>query len=229
MSLLSVTIAGAMSDEKPASLRDHRERAIARLSDLFATDALELDEFEQKLSLVHRAASTAELAQIMGPLPTTGTALAPLPQTALVPASQVSPADTLFSLLGGAVRRGPWTVPRTLRVVSILGGSELDFREARLSPGVTEISVFALMGGVQIVVPPTLAVEVHGTGIMGGFEHMARLPPESDPERPVLRVHGLVIWGGVSIETRLAGESYRDAKHRRRRERKERRRRLRLR
>lgn len=218
-----------MSDEKPASLRDERERAIARLSDLFATDVLALDEFEQKLSLVHRASSTAELTQIVGPLPAPSAAIVPLPKTAIVPVSQTEPTDTLFSFLGGAVRHGPWTVPRSLRVVAILGGCELDVRDARLSPGVTEINVFALMGGVHIIIPPTLAVEVHGTGIMGGFDHMARLPPDADPDRPVLRVRGLVIWGGVSIETRLQGESHRDAKRRRRRERKERRRRPRLR
>lgn len=229
MSLLSVTMPAAMSDEKNRSLRDERERAIAHISDLFATDALELTEFEQKLSLVHRASSTAELAQIVGALPQPSTALVPLPKATLVPVSQVEPTDTIFSLLGGAVRQGPWTVPRTLRVVAILGGCELDFRNAHLSPGITEINVFALMGGVHLIVPPTLAVEVLGSGIMGGFDHMARLPPDADPNRPILRVRGLAVWGGVSVDTRLQGESHRDAKRRRRRERKDRKRRLRLR
>jgi hypothetical protein len=49
---------------------------------------------------------------------------------------------------------------------------------------------------------------------------MERRPPEPDPDRPVLRVTGLAIMGGVAIETRLLGESERDAHRRRKRERK---------
>ena len=57
---------------------------------------------------------------------------------------------------------------------------------------------------------------------MGGFDHMERQPPVADPERPVLRVHGVAIMGGVSVETRLPGESGHQARRRERRERKDR-------
>jgi hypothetical protein len=102
-----------------------------------------------------------------------------------------------------------------------MGGAVLDFREARLPPGTTEVTVFALMGGAQIIVPPGLAVEMDGSAFMGGFEHMERAPAEADPERPVLRVSGFVLMGGVAVETRLPGEGERDARRRRRRERKQ--------
>lgn len=227
------------NEQRPPLLRDTRERAIARLSDLFARDELELEDFERKLSSVHRAATEGEVAEVLAGLPAeASTAIVIEPEretkaavrassTAIVPASQVRQTETLVSMLGGSVRRGSWVPPRLLRVVAILGGSELDFRDARMPPGITDVSVFAMMGGVHIIVPPSLSVEVYGTGIMGGFEHMARLPPENDPERPVLRVHGLAFMGGVSVETRLPGESQRAARRRRRRERKEHRRRLR--
>jgi predicted membrane protein len=52
-----------------------------------------------------------------------------------------------------------------------MGGSELDFREAVMGPGVTELQIFAVCGGVEVVVPPGLNVESHGIAIMGGFEH----------------------------------------------------------
>ena len=86
--------------------------------------------------------------------------------------------------------------------------------------------MFAMMGGVHIVVPPTLAIDVGGVGIAGGFEHLARRPDHTDAEQPVLVVRGLAMMGGVSVETRLVGEDRRDAKRRRRAERKQRRRRL---
>jgi hypothetical protein len=74
------------------------------------------------------------------------------------------------------------------------------------------------MGGVQLIVPPSLSVEVSGTAVLGGFGHVERAPVQFDPDRPLLRVHGLAIMGGVAVETRLAGESEMEAHRRRNRD-----------
>ena len=116
--------------------------------------------------------------------------------------------------------------------VALMGGVELDFREAAFGPGVTEVTVFALWGGVDIVVPPGLQVECSGAGILGGFE---RTPDELadasaaslDPGSPVLRVNGVALMGGVDVSTRLPGERERDAARRRKLARKARRKELR--
>jgi hypothetical protein len=97
-----------------------------------------------------------------------------------------------------------------------MGGIVLDFREARLLPGVTDVHVVAVLGGAQVIVPPGLAVEVSGTAVLGGFGHVERVPVQVDPDQPVLRVRGLAVLGGVAVETRLPGETETDA-HRRRR------------
>jgi hypothetical protein len=129
--------------------------------------------------------------------------------------------QTRLAIMGGVDRRGAWTVPQHLRCIAILGGVQLDYREARLPAGVVDVSVFALMGGVHIIVPPDLAVEISGSAIMGGFEELDRTPAQPDPDRPTLRIHGFAMMGGVSIETRLVGESSREARRRVRKERKE--------
>jgi hypothetical protein len=108
--------------------------------------------------------------------------------------------------------------PRHLRIIATFGGAELDFREAQMAPGVTELKITALFGGVDIVVPPHLAVECDASAIFGGFEEIHRAPRSLDPDRPVLRITGLAMFGGVSIETRLPGESRRDARKRSKRE-----------
>ncbi len=216
------------SDEKPTghllALRDAREQAIAQLSDAFAHDLIEVEEFERRLTLAHRADTIAEVQQTV-----TDLTAAP-PSTALVPARAEPPvlanerkSASLLAIFGGVERHGPWTLPRRLQAVAIMGGIVLDFREALLLPGVTEIHVLALLGGAQIIVPPGLSVEVSGTAIMGGFGHVERIPEQLDPDRPVLRVHGLAIMGGVAVETRLPGESEGDAHRRRRRDRRDRR------
>ena len=126
----------------------------------------------------------------------------------------------VVAVMGGTERKGQWRVPKHLRVVTVMGGTELDFREAVLTPGVHNIKIVACMGGVEITVPPNLAVECEGMSIMGGFESMERCPAVPDPERPLLRISGAAIMGGIEISTRLPGESARQARKRLKRERK---------
>jgi hypothetical protein len=201
------------------SLRLAREKAIADLSDAFAHDVIDVTEFEHRLTLAHRASTLAEIAETVSDLtdPAASTAIvAPFPATAPMSVSAGDRGtDSIMAVFGGVERHGAWTVPAHLRVMAILGGASLDLREAKFLPGVTEIQVVAVMGGVQFIVPPGLSVEVSGTAVMGGFGHVDRAPSQTDPERSVLRVHGLAIMGGVAVETRLPGESETDA-HRRR-------------
>ncbi len=103
----------------------------------------------------------------------------------------------------------------------------LDFREAVLGAGVTDVNVLAVLGSVEIIVPPEMAVEADGMAVLGGFEYQTDAPLRTDPNLPTLRVRGLAVLGGVNVEVRLPGETSRDAKKRRRLERGDARRRLR--
>lgn len=200
------------------ALRDTRERVIACLSDEFAHDRLELEEFERRLGVAHRSESVAELQQLTSDL--AGEAAAALvvaaPAARAVDPTSRRAEQTLAAVLGGTTRHGHWTPPQRLRVVAVMGGVELDFREAALAPGVTEIHATVFMGGVSIIVPPQLAVEMDGVAIMGGFAHTERAPAQRDPDRPVLRVTGVAVMGGVDIRTCLIGESGSEVQKRRR-------------
>jgi cell wall-active antibiotic response 4TMS protein YvqF/uncharacterized protein DUF1707 len=193
-----------------------QERAIAQLSDAFAHDRLGVEEFEQRLTLVHRAASITDIARTVSDLVEVGpdgteTEWRPAARAIVVASESALATDSVAAIFGGIERRGPWRVPSRLDVVATMGGIELDFRDAVLGPGVTEIHVRAVFGGVQIIVPPNLPVEVSGTAIFGGFGHVERMPAQVDPGRPMLRVRGIAVFGGVSVETRLPGESEADA------------------
>jgi hypothetical protein len=204
----------------PARLGEERERAIAQLSDAFAHDIIDVDEFERRITLAHAASTSAEVATAVADLEAPALPVAWTPSPIQVSDSPRADFARVMAVFGGLERRGRWMLPRQLDILAIFGGAVLDFREAVLAPGVTEIHVTAVMGGVQIIVPPTLSVEIAGSAIMGGFDHLERVPQVPDPGRPVLRVHGFAFMGGVAIETRLPGESERDAHRRRRREHK---------
>ena len=199
-----------------------RERVIARLSDHFAHDALDVDEFERRVTVAQTAEDPGQIEALLGDLPdiagpaTTVPAVVPTVVPALLPDDR--DRDTLYAIFGGIDRRGTWTVPRRMRIVAVFGGANLDLREARLPPGVVDLDVTAVMGGINIVVPPGLAVQMHGSAIMGGFADINRAPANPDPDTPLLRVRGLTMMGGVNVEMRLPGESERGARKRQRRD-----------
>lgn len=222
-----------MSEQEPSlvAMRDEREETITRLTDAFAADLIDVDEFEERVDKAHQASDIETLVSLRSDVsapPDSGpevhrTALQPVSkdvQEALVRAQPK--AKWVLAILSGAERKGQWRVPKKLRVTTLMGGAVIDFREAIMTPGLTEISVMALMGGIEVIVPPTLAVECEGWGIAGTFESLDRFPVVADPERPFLRIKGMAVAGAVEISTRLPGESKRQANKRRKRERKDR-------
>jgi hypothetical protein len=90
-------------------------------------------------------------------------------------------------------------------VRTVLGSAELDFREARLPPGIVEVEVEAVLGSVEITVPPHLAVEAEGGAVLGSFEHVARAPAQPAPDASVLRIRGRAVLGSVEIAMALPG------------------------
>lgn len=185
-----------------------REQVIQDLAEHFAQDRLSLSEYERRVELAWRASSNDSLRDLLHDL----TPLAPVPVAAPatpaprpasgVPAAAGSRLKTFFALMSGVVRRGTWHVPERMRAVAFMGGVSLDLRQAMLSGPVTEIQVLAIMGGVEIIVPPDVRLESDGFAIMGGFEDQLKEPASRDPNAPVVRVRGLAIMGGV--EARVA-------------------------
>ncbi len=203
-----------------------RERTIALLSDRFAQGDLDMDVFEERITIAHRAQSAEELAALTADLALSATEAAG-PQ-ALEVATDAPASGEVTAIFGGVQRVGRWRMPRRLRAVAFFGGIELDLRDAELPAGLIELDVHTTFGGVQIIVPPGLAVEVQGTAIFGGFQHVHRAPPAPDPKAPLLHIMGRAIFGGVSVETRLPGESQRTAHRRRHQELRQQRHRRRL-
>lgn len=193
-------------------LRVARETAIATLSEAFTKDLLEIEEFEARLARVHNAEAVSEVQAITADLQATPASQTPAVRAPLLPAEQAREGQTVMSIFGSTERKGTWTGAQAIRAVAVFGSVELDFRE---------LEVLAIFGSVEITVPPELQVEMHGGAILGSFESVDRSPSSPDPERPLLRIKGLATLGSVEIETRLIGETGRQARSREKLRRKE--------
>ncbi len=210
-----------------------RDWVVETLGEHYAQDRLDLAEFERRVDLAHRSRTREELRGLLSDLPALGASEPPQPVSeggAMVPfadagnlavrlnTGRVPERQTELAIWSGRSRKGPWHPARRVRALAFMGGVELDFREALFAPGETRVTVGALMGGVEILVPPGVRVETDGFAFMGGFDEDmgGESGPPPGPGAPVLRISGFAFMGGVEVVCRLPGESARDAKRRRR-------------
>ena len=102
-----------------------------------------------------------------------------------------------FVMWSGVQRRVASPAFRRADLTAIMGGIEIDLRQAGTENGEAVIDVFVLWGGIEIVVPPDWAVTNDITPIMGGAEDSSTGTQQAKHR---LRVTGVVIMGGVDIK-----------------------------
>jgi hypothetical protein len=64
-----------------------------------------------------------------------------------------------ISPIGGLSVSGPWRMERSVIVVSLIGGADLDLSQAQLAAPQVTLTKVSLLGGVSIGVPPGIRVE----------------------------------------------------------------------
>jgi hypothetical protein len=200
-------------------LQARREQTVAVLCEHFSKDNLTLEEFERRLDAAHRVQTMPELVALLQDLPVIAAPAAPTSatQSSNLPrvATHTRDQQHFVAVMSGVDKRGAWRPAQKTYCYALMGGLQLDFRDALLPPGETEVTIIAVMGGAEIIVPPELVVDCSGIAIMGGFDHRDELHPR-DPNAPVLKVNGVALMGGVEITVRKSGESAGDARRRRR-------------
>jgi hypothetical protein len=113
-------------------------------------------------------------------------------------ASSNNEADTIVNILGGSSRSGQWTVPQEIKVISIFGGSDIDFTDAIFTTQNVTIKVLCVFGGDNIYVPENVNVVSKAFCILGGIDNTA--PSIASRQAPTLTIEGLVIFGGLDIK-----------------------------
>jgi hypothetical protein len=169
-----------------------REETVARLREAAAEGRLTVEELDERIDAAYAATTRAELEPLTADLP-----------EGLPPSRRVERGggtSFLLGLLGAGDRRGRWRVAAQVTVVNILGGADLDLREATLAAPEVTIRVFSLLGGSDIIVPDDVHVELSSFALLGG-DDLKLDRPEPPPGAPVVHVKSISILGGTDVKS----------------------------
>ena len=185
-----------MSDGSNALARglstERREEAAHLLARAFADDALTLEQFEDRVAMVWRASTEAELGALVADLPAAIRPPAPLRAAG----GLVSAPGRIRVVLGNHERGGAMELPQRLDLRVVAGNAELDFLHATFTHPVTEIAIDAILGNVEITLPAGISVENHGIALLGSFECR---PPGGTARHGAVRITGRSVLSAVTI------------------------------
>jgi hypothetical protein len=88
------------------------------------------------------------------------------------------------------------------RAIAFMGGIELDLTGVHLAPG-AYLTLRAVMGGIDVIVPAHWRVEVMARSVMGGVGNLTN-PDLSDDDAPLLLIDALAVMGGIEIHAEEA-------------------------
>jgi len=194
------------ADQDPASLRasdKDRESAAEVLREAAGEGRLNMTELDERLEAVYEAKTYAELEPIIRDLPHRVIAPAAPASPATPPSSAAEPSagkpssGSAIAVMSGFSRKGAWVVPADFTAVVVMGGGELDLRDAQFSAPVVNIHATAIMGAIAIIVPEDAEVQVTGVGLLGVFEHGPT--GAGRPGGPKIHIGGVAFWGAVDV------------------------------
>jgi len=103
----------------------------------------------------------------------------------------------LRSIIGGQTWRAGTGVFRGGTASTIMGGVDLDMRQARIEGESVVLDIHVMMGGVHIRVPEEWMVVTELMPILGGVRDQTRPPAVEGP--PELIIRGSILMGGLYI------------------------------
>jgi len=184
-----------------------REQVIEQLKGNYAHDNLLIEEFERRLEIATASEDRYELLKVVEDLP----AVKPVDGAAdrswrsqergvLLNSGKIRVEEHMVAIFSGVDRKGEWRPARNSKLLALFGGMDLDFRNAYLPPGDTFIDAMCLFGGVDMIVPEGINVEVNGFPLFGGINNSTS--GEFLPGAPTLHVRAFVMFGGIEVKTK---------------------------
>lgn len=181
-------------DEVSARVGDAERRTVdARLQQAVGDGRLTLHEYDERAGQVWAARTRAELdatvQDLPGPVPAPSTA--PAARTGRRPGTRRAVA-----VMSGDRLAGPVAAGQHLEAYAVMGGAVVDLRRDDL-PAQVQVRAVAVMGGIEVLVPRGVTVQLSGVAFMGGRD--VQVDPAM-PGAPVVDVQAYALMGGVEVK-----------------------------
>lgn len=175
-----------------------RDVTLRALNEHAAVGRLTLDELEDRASRALAAKTRGDLAVLTSDLPADPSAAPAGSAPGAVQPGPGKPVRWMVSIMSGQHRRGRFRAVGEINALAIMGGDDIDLREAEIEGGELTLNLFSIMGGANVYIPDSIELELGGFSIMGGNEVRGdqRSPR---PGAPVVRVRGFALMGGANI------------------------------
>ncbi len=103
-----------------------------------------------------------------------------------------------FAMMAGVRRQSTSHEFRYADANAIMGGVELDLRQAQIADGETAtVDAFAFWGGVEILVPENWRIDAKVMPLMGAFEDNTR---NKGGTGPVITIRGTAVMGAIEVK-----------------------------
>jgi hypothetical protein len=165
-----------------------RDQAVARLREASVEGRLTLEEFTERMTTAYDARTHGELEVLVRDVPVHA-----------APEREAPARRWVISAMGNASRRGRWRVGKRTFVISVMGNTTVDLRDAILAGPEVSIHVLCSMGNATIVVPEGVEVELSVIPLMGNRMDMTH--SEYRQGAPIVRISGLVSMGNLFVRT----------------------------
>ena len=182
-----------------------REAALEVLQRAFEAGRLSLEEMSERQDRALKMIYVDEVAALVADLPEGGTLVAPAHHASPVPAApsymplaSTGPTDAggSFAVMSGRDRvfeRGTTQASG----FAFWGGDNVDLTQA-MAPGVTfTLTLSAVMGGFEVIVPEGVRVIDESIAIMAGND--VKKSARGDGSNGTLVLRGFLFWGGSTV------------------------------
>jgi class 3 adenylate cyclase len=170
-----------------------RDHSVLLLREHVVDGRLTLDEFSERVGLALQARTRGELELALADLPAVAS-----PQAE---ASRRKARRWFVAVMSGSSAKGRWRLGGKTTAVAVMGGCDMDLRQAEIDGPEVVITAIAFWGGIDIVVPEGIDVELEGFSFMGGRNIRIRDVPIV-PGSPRIRVRGFAVMGGIDVKSR---------------------------
>ena len=189
-----------------------RDAIVERLSLAFADDAISMDEFDKRATMVYSALTVIDLQKLVADLPGAAEHTDIKRSISAGEMATFPQEESIRTVFANTERGGAIKVPLRLKLRTLFGNTELNYSRATFAPGVTEIDVRCTFGNIEITVPRGVRVELACSAILASVGSDSHSRDHNDeevaaPGLPIIRLVGRALFANVEVHVASAADA----------------------